>query len=129
MAMVPASSKMLEGPPTAAPVYISKTTVAKLQSWKVPEVMQLDSNIQASSCTDISGTDMNPTKPRIDLCDYGAQTNLLRERGSEMWRRNLDFMELFAGSSIMTRTFRENNYKACPGRLATTRGIRSPKIS
>ena len=38
------ASKMLQGSPIAAPVYISKKTVAKLLSWKVPEVMQLDSN-------------------------------------------------------------------------------------
>ena len=51
------------------------------------------------------------------MCDYITQTNLIHDQGSEMWQRNLDFMELFAGSSVMTRAFRAKNYLSCPGRL------------
>ncbi|CAE6940912.1 unnamed protein product [Symbiodinium sp. KB8] len=66
----------------------------------------------AAACSTSVCKDPNITLRRIDLCDYVSQTNLRRKPDEQIWLRDIDFLELFSGTSTMTKTFRAKNYKS-----------------
>ena len=131
-----ADSRMLPPHAEQAPIYLSAKRAQRLLELKAPKVLTLIFAILGNFLVShvlLDGLwvcwEFVWAPPRIHLCDYVTQTNMIQGDGNRMIRRSLDMFELYSGCCRLSQTFRCKGYLAHLGCTCCLLGFNNTLLS